>query len=235
MGNKTISTIGSITKVEMLQGLKTNILENTFVLESSKPYPGYHGKNLPGTIKPHHIFLVTKEWYSYEDISRVSQSIKRNSSLEFGARPAEIFIFNSSYPAIRIKDLESFDRIPDMQTWFNDEGIFFRKRKKYYSQGVINVKKHFELEEIDEGIYRNLEDETMFYFNIPDLLPWKVFEKMTIQIRNNFDSSNFDAALGVIYMKEHQDIVRIYEKEPKLEFIKKLKAAYLEEIRKLDL
>jgi len=232
---KTISTVGSITKVELLYSLKSNILENTFVLESSEPFPGYHGINLPTKLNPHHIYLVTKDWHTYEEISRASVSIKKNTDLEFGARPAEIFIFNSSFPAIRIKELKSFESIPDLQNWFNAEGIFFRKKRKYNSEGVINVKKHFELTEMGEGIYKDVENSSMFYLTIPNTLPWKVFEKMTIFIRNNFDSSNFDAALGVICLKEHMDVVRIFEKESDLEFLKKLRASYLEEMRKLNL
>ena len=45
--NKIIETFGSITKVEQLHTIDSNILDNTFVLETFEPFPGYHGENLP--------------------------------------------------------------------------------------------------------------------------------------------------------------------------------------------
>ena len=232
---KTISTVGSITKVEMLNSLKSNILENTFVLEGAEPFPGYHGKYLPSKLTPHHIFLVTKKNHSYEEISRASVNIRKNCNLSFGARPTEIFIFNKKFYAIRIKGLESFEFIQELQKWFMAEGIFFRKPRSYSNEGIINVKKHFGLTELAEGIYKDLENSSLYYLKIPNSLSWKVFETMTIFIRNNLDNSNFDAALGVIYFKDHMDIVRIFEKESNLDFLKKLRGMYLEEIRKLSL
>ncbi len=232
---KTISTVGSITKVEMLSALKSNILENTFVLENAEPFPGYHGKHLPSKLTPHHIFLVTKKDHSYEEISRASVNIRKNCKLSFGARPAELFIFNTKFYAIRIKGLESFELIQELQKWFMAEGFFFRKARKFINEGLILVKKHFELAALAEGIYKDLENTSLYYLKIPNSLGWKIFEKMTIFIRNNLDNSNFDAAMGVIYFKDHMDIVRIFEKESNLEFLKKLRGMYLEEIRKLSL
>ncbi len=232
---KTISTVGSITKVEMLNALKSNILENTFVLESAEPFPGYHDTYLPSKLTPHHIFLLTKIAHSYEEISRASVKIRKNCSLSFGARPAELFIFNTKFNAIRIKGLKSFELIQELQKWFMAEGIFFRKTRKFNNEGLINVKKHFELIELAEGIYKDAENPSMYYLKIPNNLAWKVFEKMTIFIRNNLDNSNFDAAMGVIHLKDHMDVVRIFEKESDLEFLKKLRGMYLEEIRKLSL
>ena len=232
---KTISTVGSITKVEMLHALKSNILENTFVLESNEPFPGYHGKYLPSRINPHHIFLVTKKEYSYEEVSRASVNIRKNCKLSFGARPAELFIFNTKFTAIRIKELESFELIQELQKWFMAEGILFRKARKFNNEGLILVKKHFALTELAEGIYKDVENPSMYYLKIPNCLGWKVFEKMTIFVRNNLDNSNFDAAMGVIFFKDHMDVVRIFEKESDLEFLKKLRDMYLEEIRKLSL
>jgi hypothetical protein len=35
-------------------------MPDTLVLESSNPYPGYHGNNVPESLKPNDIYLVTK-------------------------------------------------------------------------------------------------------------------------------------------------------------------------------
>ncbi len=233
--NKTIETFGHITKVEILHTLKSNIIENTFVLENFEPFPGYHGKNLPSGYDPHNLFFATKREYSYDEISRASVKIRNICNLSFGARPAELFIFNKKIPAIRVKELGSFEQIPELQKWYMNEDIFFAKKKNFNNEGVIKVWKHFELDEIENGIYKDLEVPIIYYLQIPVPLSWKVFESMTYSIKNNLDNSNFDAALGVIYLKEIMDVVRIYEKGMNVDFLKKLRDNYLEEIRKLNL
>lgn len=50
--NRLIETFGYIKKVDQLETLESNVLKNTFVLESPKPYPGYHGSNLPSESIP---------------------------------------------------------------------------------------------------------------------------------------------------------------------------------------
>ena len=231
----TISTTGNITKVELLHTLKSNILENTFVLENFEPFPGYHGKNAPSSLEPRHLFLVTRKTYSYEEICRVSKKIRSNCQAKFGARPADLFIFNQKLSAIRIKELDSFEKIPELQRWYMNEGILFMKRKNFNSEGIIKVMKHFELSEVEEGIYKDNENPLMCYFQVPVNLSWKVFEKITYSIKNNISNSNFDAAQGVIYLKDIVDIVRIYMKDLEGGFLKELQTLYLEEIRKVNL
>lgn len=235
MENIKIDTFGHITKVEKLHTLTSSILENTFVLESFEPFPGYHGENLPSGFDPHHIFLVTRDELNYEAVSRLSMRIRKNCEISFGARPAELFIFNKNYYAIRIKDLGSYDKIQELQKWYLDEGVFFMKKKKFNNSGTIKVMKHFNLEQIEEGLYKDLDNPLMFYLGVPAHLAWNHFEKITYSIKNNLDNSNFDAAQGVIYLKDVYDVVRIYEKDMNIDFLKILRKAYHEEIRKTQL
>jgi hypothetical protein len=161
--------------------------------------------------------------------------IRKNSELSFGARPAELFIFNKKYPAIRIKELKSFELVPELQNWYQDEGVFFIKNKTFNSNALIRVMKHFKLDEIEEGIYKDLGDPLMSYLQVPDRLTWKLFEKMTYYIKNNVENNNYDAAQGVVYLKDVMDVIRIYMKDFNLDLLKQLRAMYLEEFRKLHL
>ncbi len=236
MENKVlISTVGHITKVELLHTIKSNILENTFVLENFEPFPGYHGKNVPSSLKPHHLFLVTRKSLTYDDVSRAAVKIRQNCQLKFGARPAELFIFNQKLSAIRIKELDSFEKIPELQKWFIDEGFFFMKKKNYNNEGLIKVSKHFELTEVQEGIFLDNDNPLMSYLEVPVHLSWRVFEKITYFIKNNISDSNFDAAQGMIYLKDVMDVVRIYRKDMEISFLNELRSRYLEEIRKISL
>ncbi len=229
-----IETFGYITKEETLQTLSSNILENTFVLEAVTPFPGYHGENMPGSEKPHYIFLVTRKDYGLEKIVRTAKEIKKLLSIPFGARPAELHMFNSTFPAIRINHLSNFSDIPELQRWFGDMGISFMKKKTFNDAGLIRVTKHFRLEEVEEGIYRDLEDPLMHYFEIDTSLPWKMFEAITLRIKNNVSNNNFDAASGVLFIRDLMDIVRIYERSPGVERLRALREKYREEIEKLQ-
>jgi nitrogen regulatory protein PII len=232
---KIITSFGYITKVELLHTLNSNILENSFVLENFESFPGYHGGDLPSQFNPHHLFLVTKKEYTYEHISRASERIRSNCKIGFGARPAELFIFNKKTPAIRIKDLQSFEQITELQKWYMDEGVFFAKQRKFNNEGIIKVMKQFDLNEVEEGIFIDKEEPLMSYLKVPVKLSWKVFETITYSIKNNLENNNFDAAQGVIFVKGVTDVVRIYTKEHDLAYLSNLRALYLEGIRKVHL
>ncbi|NOY37042.1 MAG: hypothetical protein GXO83_05650 [Chlorobi bacterium] len=230
---RKIETFGTITKEELLHTLNSNILENTFVLESFEPFPGYHGENIPSKKTPHHIFLVTKKEYGNEFIIRKSEEIRRHFMHSFGARPAELHIFNSVLHAIRVKDLPGFELIPELQRWYQDKGIGFMKKRSYNKKGLIRVFKHFSLEELEDGIFKDTIDPLMHYLEISCPLSWKIFESITMNIKNNVDNNNFDAALATVYAKNLMDVVRIYEKDPGKDRLRELRNIYLEEIRKV--
>ncbi len=230
-----IETFGAIIKEEKLHNLDANILPNSFVLEETEPFSGYHGKDLPTDPVPLYIYLLTKKRYRGEKILRATRSIHQYSEHPFDASPAELCIFNDTYFAIRVRNLSSFELIPEIQECFQGEGIQFMKKKTYNDKGIIKVRKFLDLELLDEGIYRDLEDPMMYYFEIPVKLRWKVFEVITRAVKNNLDNNNFDAALGVLYRKEILDVVRIYEKDCSLDRLKELRGTYLEEIRKFHL
>jgi hypothetical protein len=232
---RKIETFGTITKEELMHTLNSNILENTFVIEIFEPFPGYHGENLPSKETPHHIFLVTKKEYSNEFIIRKSEEIGKYFEYSFGARPAELHIFNEVLHAIRVKDLPGFEQIPELQKWYQDEGIGFMKKRTYNNKGLIQVFKHFSLEEWEEGIFKDTNDPLMHYLEISYPLPWKMFESITIKIKNNVDNNNFDAALATVYAKNLMDTVRIYEKDPGIDRLRELRDLYLEQIRKAHL
>jgi hypothetical protein len=62
MKTKEIESIGVLLKEETLQTVEHYVLENTLVLESIEPFPGYHGQNMPkfqlihfsGNLSPSH-------------------------------------------------------------------------------------------------------------------------------------------------------------------------------------
>lgn len=228
-----IETMGYIKKEAHLSTVESNIVSNTFVLESLHPFPGYHGKNLPEKTTPRSLFLILSSEYSFEEIARITKKIQSKLHYDFNASIGNIYFRNSSYSCIRIKYLKSFTFLPDIQNCYQDEGIKFAKTKSINKPGLIIIKKHFYVEELNDGIYRDIEEDSKFYIELPKDLPWNKFKDYTTHIKNNMDNSNFDAAQGVFYRKTGiVELVRIYICEGEFEKISYIQKMYIDKINK---
>lgn len=234
--NLLIETFGTIIKEESLATLDHNIIENTFVVETMFPFPGYHGSNFSEQqMLPKSVFFILKSWVSTEDLFRMIKNIKKYFKHEFDASPAELVINNIHYDAIRVKDLKSMSFIEELQRHFRDEGVQFLKSKKVDTKGIIKIKKYLLLTQINDNIWLDRDNESFAYIRVPVKLNWQVFENMTINIRRNIQHKNFDAAQGVIFRKSGIiDVVRVFDIDLKIENLEILLNKYLEEIRKLQ-
>lgn len=224
--------MGSITKVEKLETLNSNILENTLALEEVEPFPGYHGANLPSGYNPTAVYLIIKKKLSSIKIIRITQEIRKYFKHEFDGTAANICINNDVFSAIRLRNLEDIKILRELQQNYLYEGIKFVKKRKIKGDGIIELKKHFELEALGEGIYKDMEDPLMYYLKIPKHLSWQLFFEITTSIKHNLDNLNFDAALGSIYLKDIIDVVRIFAKDMELGDLSKIRQQYLDELRK---
>lgn len=227
-----IETIGTIEKKELL----STIGYPQLVLESSEPFPGYHGTTVPDTTKPNSLFLITRSKYTSEKVIRVIQKVKRDHDLTFDATPGLVTLYNMLNPCIRFKDIETYDAFPPIIHAFEKEGIeFMTHRKVEPYQGIIKVRKYFLLEVVDEVSFNDLEEKAMHYFVIPIQLRWPQFEKLTLDLKRNIEDPNFDAALGVLFRKNGLvDMIRIYDEKSTPEKISYIRTKYLEGISKLN-
>lgn len=231
IANSNIESLGKIIKEETLQSVDYNVIQNTLVLENREPFPGYHGENLPFESKPESIFLITTRGYSPETVFRITQRLCKQHQMDFNACPAEITLFNNSYSAIRIRGLNTYTSIADIQGYYDDEGITFLKHKKIKGTGLIKIEKVFRLEIIEDYYYKDLDDEFTYYFAIPYQFGWNLFKKVTYIIKNNIENRNFDGALCFIYLKEITDFIRIYANTD-INRLKLIREKYLEEIKR---
>jgi hypothetical protein len=230
---RIIETLGGLAKEEKLKTLADHIMPNTFVLETEEPFPGYHGANLPSEAKPISAFLITRTKYSPEKILRVAQNIHKYFPHQFDAVPGKICIQNDTLPCIRIRGFNNYEMIGDLQKCFFSEGIEFAKKRIVFADAVIQLKKHFTIEEIEEEIYRDMDEHSTYYFRIPKQISWQLFLKVTQIVRNN-TSANFDGAKAAIYCKDILDVVRIYAQGITIETLRELKARYTQELKKYD-
>jgi len=227
-------TVGTISKKELLASFDYET-DNAMVLESLKPYPGYHGTTVPDSLNPNSLFFVTNKKYSGESIIRATMEVKKTFEPTFDAVPGQITVFNTLTPCIRIKNLMSIHNIEPLVKSYREAGIGFLKSKKILSfNGLIKIRKYFTLDIVDSGIYFDIEVPQMAYFEIPGLLSWNTFEEITYRLKPNVDYNNFDAALGVFFTpKGVVDVVRIFHETLQIKDIRYLREKYLEEISRL--
>jgi hypothetical protein len=224
---------GYIKKQEKLTPVGDNIVQNTCVLESLHPFPGYYGNNFPDKSHPRSIFFILGATYSFEDIARKTKIIKQRFDHDFNASEGKIIIGPYEYNCIRVKYLQSFNFLPELQREYMKENVKFHKEKNINKEAIIKINKIFQVFEKEEGIYGDAEDEYKCYLEVPEQLEWNSFTAITANIKNNLVNNMFDAAQGVFFRsKEIVDVIRIYDQEKDIEKMKKLRNMYLEEIRR---
>ncbi len=226
-------SFGTVAKEEHVKSVEHNILPNSSVLENLEPYPGYHGENLPTDQRPDTFFLLTTEEYSSEKIFRISDDIRTYTGYCFNGSPARICIGNDTYFAIRIRNLESYAPLEELQKCYLDTGIHFLKKKKIDNIALIELKKIFSLEWLNEDILKD-KDGVMHYLKLPKQLSWGRFRNITRFVKNNLDDANFDVALVVIYANIVHDLVRIYDEKSQIERLESIRQKYLEGIKQTE-
>ena len=232
--NQFIEVTGYIQKEETLTPVGDNIVTNTSVLESLHPFPGYYGDNHPDKSQPRSIFILLNEHYSFEEIARKTKRIKQRFQYDFNASEGTIFISPYEYNCLRIKYLQSFTNLPELQKEYMSEHIKFHKAKDIRQKAIIRLNKVFRIYESNGGIYKDADDPYKCYLEIPEKLPWENFVRITHNIKNNLVDNMFDAALGVLYRsQELVDVIRIYDRDKDDLKMQKLKRMYLEEISRL--
>jgi hypothetical protein len=105
--------------------------------------------------------------------------------------------------------------------------------KSLHSPALLRIIKIFRIQLIENQIYKDLEDDSTFYFAIPYHFTWEKFKQVTMSVKNNLDNSNFDAASGFVYQKELIELVRIYIKNSDTARLKAIQERYNEEILKI--
>lgn len=227
--------MGLISKEESVApaGMLTD--SKYLIFETAQPYPGYYGVNLPGTYHPESFFIVTKERYEDEKIVRAIVDARKNVRFSFDGAPGTIINHQDSYDVIRIRHIKS-PNLPVLLDAFQEHGIELMKNKKQnVITAILKIRKFFNIKELAEGIYEDMDQKLFSYLIIPRYLSWDVFKSMTLDhLKYDIEDHNFDAALGHIYYENGLiNIVRIYDYHTSLEKLTFIRNKYLEYISKL--
>jgi len=222
----TIETFGNITKEENIVSLENNIRKGTLVLEQIESYPGYHHES-PENKEIGHIFLVLETPVEVMDLMRMSKKIERLFERKFDAVVGNLIFDNKNFPCIRVRNLQDYNEIEELQSWFFDAGLRFARNRKVNTKAIIKLKKPFYIEEIQPDIYHDLNDPKHWYLRVENETPWNLFKKITQMVKNNLSDLNFDAATAGIYRKfGFIDAVRLYTTENDTQKLAKILETY---------
>lgn len=231
---ETIETIGSITKMEKLQSLKKNILEDTLVLKSLDPFPGFRSSDQSVSLtKPGSHFIILRYRYAPEKINRINRDFAQTDRT--GCLPSfgEIITRDSILPCIRLKRITDDSLIPGIQNYFKLKDLKLMDFRDFEGEVRIKIFKTFRITEIAEGLYRDLNDGAKIYFRIPRTINWKRLDYIVKKIKAGHRQENFDAALGVIYrFCGPEDVIRIYDEDKSLERALHHRKQFLKEVKK---
>jgi len=218
----------TVIKEETIKSLQKKNIPNTAVLEVEDSYPGYYGI-FDQQSQPNFIYLLTKKGYRFEELKRIERKIKKRCKAEFCISSAILELHNKETPAIRIKNLKSYENLKNLIEFLDDEDIEFVKSKTIMNfKSIIKTDKVIWVEEAKKGIYMDKEEREIGYIVLPKQLKWKTFETVTFMVKNNWLGIGFDAAIAHFNRHDGVDeVVRIYTRQNSVELLETIRDVYL--------
>jgi hypothetical protein len=197
-------------------------LNNLLILESDPEQGYFFGGSLPEQMKmanDHHLYLVARKTIPcFQDrIIRQAHYIENEQKLNLHISPGQMTFENETRSCVRIRVNEAGllkDFIEDLE----DLGIEFAcgRRFRYLKpfSSLVQFKKYIELEQLEEGVYRNINDKNSHFVEIPSDIDYSVFETMIEGIKNNCELNMFNTALVYFHLKDKiMDLVALYSRE----------------------
>lgn len=227
---KEIEVFGTLTKTEKVFAIDKKVVSGSLVFEALEPFPGYYHETPFGT-KPVYLYLALEENYPLEDVIRVSQKIQPEFGKKFDAGKGFLRIVNDKYNVLRLRHLNDYDMVEQLQLAFAENGIRYlhKQKKNFESEAYIKIVKFLNLQYLDEGIWLDMRENFHGYIELPEKLNWDDFKELTLSVKYNWDESKFDAAKGAFYYQGRlHEFVRIYSTKINTEYLKELRKLYLE-------
>ena len=224
---------GTLEKLEEFTTLTQNIIPGSLVFESLSPFLGYYNEN-PNDYNPLYVYLVVNRTYAVFDVVRAFDKVREELDFDFDAAKAFVKFNDRFYNAIRIRHLQGYDRIRDIQEGFVKHGIgmlmISDNQKKVTAH--VDLKKVFCLTKMTDEIFLDACENNHAYFEIPRQISFDEFVDLTRKVRNNWMESKFDAALGY-YLTEQRiiEIIRIYSDKLDMKYLEGIRKLYLQKMK----
>lgn len=231
--NSTMEFFGSLTKLEELKPLETNILHGTLVFDSISPFVGYYD-NDPGDLSPIYVYIATDRTYSVFEVLRATQILRDELNGSIDVAKAFICYGDKLINAIRIRHINDYSIVKDIQQSLINSGINLLSASVSTKNVLakITLNKNFSFKMFTEDICIDAEESNHSYFKIPKQLSFEEFTELSKKVRNNWFESKFDAAIGC-YITDQSvvDFIRIYSDKQEPGYLESLKNIFLKMIK----
>ncbi len=231
--NKKMEVFVNLAKNDMVVAIEDNIVPGSLVFDSLNPFPGYYHET-PTNSKPIYIYMVLSRQYPLEEIIRATKSIEKEYDWDFDAGKGYMTIGSEFMNVIRVRHLPQIDMVEKIQEAYMNHGIDFLMNKKLKGKLEVRVKivKFSTLEEVGDGTYVTVDDPTFAYIEIPKYLKPSAFVKVSMDVKYNWEGSEFDAARGSFYNNgKLYEVVRIRSNKIDADYLAAIRKLYLEKIR----
>ncbi|MCF6332492.1 MAG: hypothetical protein L3J11_04330 [Draconibacterium sp.] len=231
--NKKMEVFLNLTKKDTVVAIDEKVLPGSLVFDSLNPFPGYYHES-PTSSRPIYIYMVLDRQYPLEEIIRATQNIEKEYKWNFDAGKGYMTIGSEFLNVIRVRHLPEIDLVEKIQEAYVNQGIHFLMKKKLKGKLEIKIKivKFLLLENIGEGIYFNAADPTFAYLEIPKHLHYEAFNKVTMDVKYNWEGHEFDAASASFYNDgKLYEAIRIRSDQINLEYLTKIRKLYIDKIR----
>ncbi|MDP3945876.1 MAG: hypothetical protein Q8Q51_08265 [Lutibacter sp.] len=227
----TKELIGKIIIQEKIDTIDENKLPNTFVINVPDPYKNYYGR-FTEIVKPVSIIFVTKTPNSFEKILRVTKKINEKYHLNLDGAKCEVTMNSRKLDGVRVKGINRFHEIGQIQQYYKDEGYDFAKSEKFKStEALIRINRFFNVDEVEKGIYHSHDENEVYYIEVPRYMTWDEFKKLTQEIKHNIADANYDIAKGIFYVNHGiTEILRVVKPKASLELLKTIQKKYIEKL-----
>jgi hypothetical protein len=125
--------------------------------------------------------------------------------------------------------------LPELIEYYKLAGVEFKAKKQVKPfESLIKIRRFFDLEVMEEGIYKDVDKPGNHFVLVPAFMAWDEFEKATVSIRNNCEYKTFDAAQAAFYDKAGiVELVRIYDPGADVSKLKSLRQKYISELERI--
>lgn len=236
MENMVKERYGNLKKIECLRLIEDEVvLKNTLAFECPQAFPGYYGSQKEKE-SPLFVYLILRDYLNMEDFLEINTRVHKAYQGKYHATLASITILEDTYHAIRVNRIPSYTVVKDLQKHFIQEGVDFHsftRRYKVVDRAFIRIKKFFYFQPVDADFCFDKYDDFHGYFCIPEYMNIDHFVKIAVQVAQNIDIINYDAALASYYENyKVLNMVRIYTENLSVELLKRLKKEFLIQIAK---
>lgn len=227
----TNELLGKVIIQENIDTINENKIPRTFVINVPDPYKSYYSR-FTHINKPTSIIFVTKKANSFEKILRITKRINKKYNLQLNGAKCEVRIKWRKLYGIRVKGINRYTEIRQIQQYYKDEGCVFARSKKFKdTESVIRINRFFNLTLLEEGIYKSNTETDVYYVEVPMFMTWDEFKTFTFEVKNNIIDSNYDIAKGIFYLNgEIIEMLRIVKPKATIELLKNIQQKYIEKM-----